>query len=371
MSRGCRVVAACLALAGCDAVLRLDTIETIQPSPRAIVFANAASLVDLSQFPVLVPLEPGDLAYARISDPARDLRFHDEATNEDLPFEIEHWDPATESLVWVKVPTIHAGSTTDRILLYYGADAGGAEDAAGVWADYDLVFHGDALVDSTGKSTPTLRPDTTGALPTIAPGMIGNGVAFSGGNGQRVELANHPDLMSLWSQFTIELCVQPTYAPDPYNLGTTNNGATPIEPTVFGKPGGAVQNGRLRNTTQGVPSPLLMQTDFYWASGLRLEGQVAPYIPDGGEWSQVTFAYDGKDLLWWYRNGTALDFYTMPGPQMTVADPNGESMVLGGGEGPLLGMIDEMRITHVYHDVNWVFAQYLSMTKHFVTIGAP
>ncbi len=242
MSRACRVgAAACLALAGCDSVLRLDPITPLSPSPRAIVFDNASSGSDLAGFPVLVALDASTVVYEQIADPAHDLRFRDEPTNTDLPFEIDHWDPAGESSVWVKVPVIHAHATTERVLMYYGPDAAGSEQPAAVWSDYEVVLHGDGLRDSTGKTTPIMVADTSGALPTTAPGMIGNAIAFAGGQNQRVEMMNSAGVLDDWPTYTIELWLAPAYTPDPTNLGTTTTSMgqiNPVEPAVIAKPGG-------------------------------------------------------------------------------------------------------------------------------------
>ncbi len=364
---------ACLALAGCDSVLRLDDIPTFDPSPRAVVFDNGSSTVDLQAFPVLVPLDATTIVYALVADPTTDLRFRDETTNTDLPFEVEHWDPTGESDVWVKVPMIHAHATSDRILMYYGSDAHGAANAGAVWSDYDLVFHGDAMVDSTGHATPAMMADVSGAMAAIAPGMIGNGIAFSGGDGQRVEMMHSETTLSNVQRYSIEVCLAPAYQPDPYNLGTYTDGGGgvhPVEPFVMGKPGGAFSGGRLRNTDIGKPSPFYMQTDFFWAGVGALQGAIF-YVPDQ-TWSQVTFSYDGT-YLWWYRDGVTLFVNPNPMAAPTPVDTTGENVQLGGtsGASPLLGMLDELRISSVYHDHDWVFAQYLSMTKHFVTIRAP
>ena len=50
---------------------------------------------------------------------------------------------------------------------------------------------------------------------------------------------------------------------------------------------------------------------------------------------------------------------------------------VGGGEiafltghAPFVGALDEVRISHQFHDVNWVGAQFRSMTGRFAVFGA-
>src|SRR5206468_1852640 len=112
------------------------------------------------------------------------LRFHDETTDTDLAFEIDHWDPSGESDVWVRVPLIHARSIADRVLVFYGADAAGIDAPASVWSDYDLVFHADGLVDSSGHGTPEVASAT---MPTAVTGMIGNAAGFRGAS-ERIDM---------------------------------------------------------------------------------------------------------------------------------------------------------------------------------------
>jgi len=85
-----------------------------------ITFNNTNSAEDLLNFPVLG---------------GADIRFVD-GDGTPLDYEIEAWDdtPGSESAkVWVKVPRIDAGSTTDFIHLYYNnTGASSAENATRV-----------------------------------------------------------------------------------------------------------------------------------------------------------------------------------------------------------------------------------------------
>lgn len=79
-----------------------------------------------------------------------------------LPYEIENWDPAATTSVWVKIPSIPAAGSAE-IWAYYGG-AAAENDPADVWNDnYELVEHfagdsasGDLRTDSTGKQTGTV-----------------------------------------------------------------------------------------------------------------------------------------------------------------------------------------------------------------------
>ena len=150
-------------------------------------YTNAAALLD---FPVLVRLStniPG-FSYAQFASPGdgADLRFT--GTNgTELPFQIEQWNPAGESLIWVQVPSL--ASTNDYITAYWGNAADSmmppCNTNGAVWAalsgsnDFLLVYHlsqsGFPFADSTLQ-----YPANSGVAPVSTAGMIGRGCAFNG-----------------------------------------------------------------------------------------------------------------------------------------------------------------------------------------------
>ena len=155
-----------------------------------ITFSGYTNGVALLDFPVLIRLSaniPG-FSYAQFASPANgaDLRFAD-ANGRELPFQIEQWNPAGESQIWVQVPSLT--SSNDYITAYWG----NAEDSVmppcntngAVWAalsgsnDFLLVYHlsqsGFPFADSTLQ-----YPATSGVAPVSTTGMIGRGCAFNG-----------------------------------------------------------------------------------------------------------------------------------------------------------------------------------------------
>ena len=113
----------------------------------------------LENFPVLVRLSRGIEGFDygqfvhRPEDSVFDLRFADYQGNE-IPYEIDTWNPEGESLIWVSVPKLRAGG---RILMYWGLakDESGAYKELlptdytgdhGVWREYDVVYHFNELM---------------------------------------------------------------------------------------------------------------------------------------------------------------------------------------------------------------------------------
>lgn len=134
--------------------------------------------------PVLIRLSIGNFQYFGDAKPdGSDFRFIAADDKTPLKFHIEHFDPQTQiALVWVRVPRLTGGASTDKIFLYYGnKNAPGAADSAGTYdTNQALVYHfaapAGAPQDSTGyKSEPT----SFGAEVTPA-SLIGSGVRFAG-----------------------------------------------------------------------------------------------------------------------------------------------------------------------------------------------
>lgn len=89
-----------------------------------------------------------------------------------LSYEVENWDTAGTTTVWVKVPEIPADSAAYIWAYYGGAEA--QSDPTDVWSDdYQLVDHFDSAsedgttrTDSTGKQTGTVTGNLTTAVQT-------------------------------------------------------------------------------------------------------------------------------------------------------------------------------------------------------------
>jgi len=148
---------------------------------RKITFDNSAATEDLHNFPVLLKLNSSNLNYAGTQDAGQDIRFVDGGSCDRLlGYEIEEWNEAGDSFVWVNVPKIDAGSTTDYIYMYYkNAAAADAQNPAAVWSEtYAAVYHmnGD-MQDSSGNDN---HGHLAGGNPPIAAaGKVGDGLSFN------------------------------------------------------------------------------------------------------------------------------------------------------------------------------------------------
>jgi hypothetical protein len=159
-------------------------------------------------------------------------------------------------------------------------------------------------------------------------------------------------LFSGWSTFTLELWIYPDYADA--NLGMGN------EPPVVGD-GGPINAGRLFSPTS--EGPLVLQIDLEFSVGTTYPNM---YVPQQ-TWSHIVYTFDGKTLLM-YRNGTFSDLDQI-GVATLGTTSSGSTFELGGSNNALTGSLDEVRVSKAYRGPDWIYAQHLAMTRHFITFA--
>jgi len=336
------LVAGCKQLLGFEDVIGGDADPDALPVARHLVFDNSASADDLIGFPVLVILDPTRIDYAAVPDPERGFSFTVPGSSENLPYEIDTWDPGGRSFVWVRVPAIAAGSTTDTIIMTYGGSLAAA-DPAGVWTGSELVQHMRAGFENSASSDYQGTP--TG--PAIGTGQIGTATVFDGTAGQNLTFVDSGALVDGWSDLTLEIWLRPTYT-------------SPLvgEPRILEKQN-SLRAGRIYST----PSEIHFQVDV-GASG----GSAFPVTTvDLNAWSYLAVVCSISKLELFHDGGLP-DEIAIIGP--LVADP--APLVIGSASTvPLTGEIDELRIAQVARSAAWIHAQYLTMTDQFVTFADP
>lgn len=321
---------------------------------KKLVFDNSASTIDLVDFPVLVALDATTIDYARIADPTKDLRFEyatagqTASVGDNVPFEIETWDPNGESIVWIRVPEIRAGTTDTAVLMHYGPNAAGLADAAATWADWELVHHmTSALTGSTGAYNGTPVNVTFGA------GQIGESLQLAGGTNRGLTFANGGALFDGWTSFTLSFWL---YAD--YNSVAGLGGS---EPWVMDK-GTSLTAGRL----YASGSDIRFQVDLHFEND-DINARILSVPPK--TWTLVTITCDGATLSI-AKNDSAFGSAALSGTSQSLREST-ETFFIGAMTGVLDGGIDEMRIERRFRPNDWVRAQYLSMTRQFVTFADP
>ena len=128
---------------------------TFAPSASALAKIGDSSWVN---FPVLLRL-PAAVSSQLRSANGTDMLVEDE-NGAELPFEVETFNPAGTTFVWVKVPAL---SSATVLTVYFGGAANTNNDPTAVWSRYAGVWH--------------FAPSAAGTM--AVPDATGNGLAGS------------------------------------------------------------------------------------------------------------------------------------------------------------------------------------------------
>jgi hypothetical protein len=318
---------------------------------QKLTFDNTAQVSSFEDFKVLVMLDASRVDYSHFEVGGADLRFVDGVTETPIHHEIETWNPAGKSMIWVEVPRIDGGSDTDYLYMYYGnggASASGASEQ--VWdSDFRGVWH---LHDDFTDSTINVNDgQNNGSLDAI--GVIGDCQEFAGSEFIRI-----PETASLkiTGDLTLEAWV---YKPvvDDMTIVSKHRGPGNLRSFRMGVDWTVVPNGPYVN---------LSETGSYDPAGGFLEHPGSEAVDT---WQYVAGVHAGSTILL-YVDGVlvAQNLASFP----TLFD-NSENVIIGaeqdGAANWFTGFIDEVRISASARSADWIAAQHQSMTDSFVNYG--
>ena|GEM_PF-4844718 len=334
-----------------------------------LTFDNWASSENLTSFPVLVHLTSTQSDFwdhinsSIATDDTKDLRFVDADDSAELFFEAEEIDyPGQDALIWVKVPQIDAGSTTDFIYLYYGNPSGAqssCHSSHDVWdSDFIVVQH---MNESSGGAEDSTYNDNDGNAVNISyleVGQIGYAYGFLGDSGEsRVE----------WSSTFCNFDYDDSFTLDYWQKTDMGSGFAIAKGD--GKEGYCVETKKDGDIEVGMEAS---------GVGRALSRRVNAGAEDNA-WHHIVITYDGS------RDVSGLKIYVDGSEPTTQSTKNnlkaGDSMAtalvfyLGRSSGTpehwYEGETDEFRISNRARSADWIKAQYLSMTDQFIDIIPP
>jgi hypothetical protein len=323
-------------------------------SPRKLIFDNSASTLDFGAHPVLVALDATTIDYAAVADPLTDLRFEYATAGvtanvgDNVPFDVEQWDPSGESIVWIRVPEILKGTTDTAVLMHFGPTAAGAASAQATWMSWELVNHMQTgLTNAIGMYTPT------GVNITFAQGHTGEAAVFSGSGDHRITFTGGGELFDGWSQYYISFWIYPDYTSATDLAG---------ERKVMDK-GTSIELGRLYNSNGDI----VFQLDQHFTGSNNdffLNTAIKPR-----QWTNIAVWFDGN-ATGIVNNGALAGVGNLSGNNETALQST-SPFYLGHATAPFSGMIDELRIERRTRSLDFVRAQYLNATRKFVTFKDP
>lgn len=196
---------------------------------RPVTVDGSSVAEDLMSVPIRLRLDDTRIDHAAVQDGGADLRFIDDATGTELAYEVEHWDDAGSSEIWLRIPTLPAGGTATVWMYHDNAAAPPGDDPPGVWDDdFVSVHHLADLSDATDGGHEGFGAN----LPADAEGRIGRGLAFDG-NDDQLELPDEGDFdfdvaltVEVWalvSSFTVSWQALVTKGDHAWRLHRENN----------------------------------------------------------------------------------------------------------------------------------------------------
>ena len=319
-----------------------------------IDFTNYPHAETLSNFPALVRLGahvPGFDYNTFLTADGSDLRFRLPGATNLLPHEIDRWDEAGESLVWVQVPAFSNGSA---VIASWG-DAGATNPLAhttngAVWSGgYVGVWpvRGTNLTDATARGHDAFTNSATAGA-----GITADGLAFDG-LAQQARAAHHADF-NLRSNFEVQCWfkVPAAYKPSAGNYLTLTAKELPAD---FNN----------RNWWLALRSEGWLQ----WKSSPGVDVTNRTDWCDGA-WHLASIVHAGAAGRL-YVDGVERVVDPTPGTISTQAAP----VVFGAEDGTaryFKGALDEWRVSSVPRSSNWVWAVYHTVADGigFASYGA-
>ncbi len=310
---------------------------------------TSATTTALTDFPAAVQLNSSRIDYGLVQDAGQDIRFVD--GDEELPYEIEKWDEAGTSTIWVKVPQVDASSTADHIWMYYGnSTATDNQNAVSVWSDYIAVWHlnestggAGAIIDATGNG----HNGTDYNTPTFGvTGKVGSAITFNGTD-EYISVSDAAGLNGM-ANLTISGWV---------------NDSSGDDFKIIGKWSIAERYYILREVTGAA--------QFYIST--TSVGQIGGNIGYSGTdgWSYYAGTYDGSTMVG-YKNGVAgATTYNTTG---SINNGTGDSGLIIGAEYNISNYstetADEIRITDLARSGQWLAFEYCNMNDTCSTYSA-
>ena len=324
-----------------------DDFDKSVPAWKAkmkIVFDGYRGTETLTNFPALVILNAGipEFSYEDFASPAgTDLRFADALEQYDLNYEIEQWNPAGNSYVWVQVPELVDSSTF--IWAYWGnpdaTDAPAYTTNGATWTEgFEGVWHMTEI--NALDSTPNSRHGTAGGAPAVQAGNIGDAVNFTEGTADQVAITGYKGIVGTAAR-TMSAWIK-----------TTDNDAAILS---WGTDAAGLKWIFRTQSANGVAGAIRVEVSGGYDVGTA--------VVTDGEWHHVagTFPEDGtpsaEDMLF-YVDG-ALETSSASLAQ-AVNTASGSDVRIGQDHSSrrFNGLIDEARICPGVRSADWIQASY-------------
>ena len=303
----------------------------------------------LQNFPVLVRLStaiPG-FSYSDCAPNGADLRFVDES-GKLLAHEIDTWNTAGESYVWVKVPSL-MGQTT-KIRLFFGVDDVVALPGVAptdVWGAYVAVVHGGSTGVRNESPKGIVTSNGGGLVSSGASGVVGGGFAKAvvtrGSIGLQIQNPVKYGALTDTSRLTLSAWYR--------YMGSGTS-------ILMSSKSAWAGTGFLTLCEQGTYMSVAVQSTH---QGPSTDPKLGALV--SGQWNHVAFSYVAAGQLNTYFDG--LNIFSKADAK-TLAHEDRENWAVGSyaetvNAGNFCGDMDEIRLYDGIASGDWIGAERASM----------
>ena len=338
----------------------------------------------LSGFPVLVRVSPSAIrgfSYASCLQNGADVYFATDADGQNrLACDIESWDAAGTSLVWVKLPSV-AGVDTKFYMFWGSGIAESRPPAKEVWSEYVAVWHMSECDSTTGVSDATTHGyNATNAYNATASSLNVPTVVESPFCGKALNLSyglaapNYDEYMkSFINQIPESLTVSCWFKKHEGVPANAYDAVIYKGGSSFSADGTSSTSGTRRMgyvlELYGYNQSSETEFSFYFAN--MKDGTWKNVIKRGlpsviDNWTHITMVAQNASTKGYVNGGNATNFTAS-----AIADTLGKCALplrFGCTSRPI--DIDEVRIARVPRNATWVKAEYDSMINaNFVVAG--
>lgn len=328
---------------------------------RAITIDNSASTTTLGNFTVRVSLTASNITYSATSPGGADIRFTDGTNTTPLSYEIEQWNPNGTSDIWVKVPSLVAGTNT--IYMYYGnASAVDNQTPKTAWGErYTTIQHmndtpGPYTADSTSYGNKGNKASANAPTPDNS-GKVA-GAQYFNGSPSVTTIADQDVFSPTTNDMSVSAWVQV-----PVGAAAQGNGACGGAGAYFLGKG---TTGQSEWMFENDNNSRLCFTMYQPGGSAYNSVSYATTINDGNyHFYEATMSYGGTLIL--YRDGVQVA--TSSTVSGTMA--NGTAPVTIGAVNGVYATaeIDEVRISRTVRSADWVKAEYNSANNTIASYG--
>ena len=357
----------------------------VEPSPveelgyhALLSVSSYTGAAALEGFPMLVRISkntPEGFDYDQAYPDGSDLRFFavdntgalvlTDGVAQPLPYEIESWNPAGETAIWVKVPRYENGPVA--VMCWGpldGKELPAQPAATEVWTGYTAVWHMEETItpsdaaatksmDATSNhrdATPvagangdiTQMVSTNGVVGTGRVNMIANTVPDNRGNCLNTGITSMGTVFTVSGWFHMSKAT--SYQRIMGNKNGTNNGGWSIE---------------MRNNSS---TAILVR-------GNTASVDAGDILPDlTKDWVYLTFVYNGAAVSV-YANGVRVWNRTDHGGAGNTTQWLAIGSTYNNSERSFLGCYDEVRVVPRALDADWILADYRQVREGFATFG--